>query len=60
MDVLIHISKNNKVPVARLDCCFGTNQQSDQQEHTGWIFFLGVLPYLAQVSVVKKIARYSA
>ncbi len=32
MDMSIHTSKNNNVPVARLDCCFGTNQQSGQQE----------------------------
>ncbi len=32
MDMLIHTSKNNKVPVARLDCCFGTNWQPGQQE----------------------------
>jgi hypothetical protein len=31
---VIHTSKNNKVPVARLDCCFGTNWQSGQQEQT--------------------------
>ncbi len=34
MDMLIHTSKNNNVPVARLDCCFGTNRQSGQQERT--------------------------
>jgi hypothetical protein len=34
MNMLIHTSKNNKVPVARLDCCFGTNRQSGQQEQT--------------------------
>jgi hypothetical protein len=34
MDMLIHTSKNNKVFVARLDCCFGTNRQSGQQEQT--------------------------
>ncbi len=34
MDMLIHASKNNKVPVARLDCCFGTNRKSGQQERT--------------------------
>ncbi len=34
MDMLIHTSKNNRVPVARLDCCFGTNQLSGQQEQT--------------------------
>ncbi len=34
MDMLIHTSKNNDVPVARLDCCFGTNRQSVQQEQT--------------------------
>jgi hypothetical protein len=34
MDMLIHTSKNNKVPVARLDCCFRKNWQSGQQEQT--------------------------
>jgi hypothetical protein len=34
MNMSIHMSKNNKVPVARLDCCFGTNWQSGQQEQT--------------------------
>jgi hypothetical protein len=34
MDMIIHTSKNNNVPVARLDCCFGTNWQSGQQKHT--------------------------
>ncbi len=34
MDMLIHTSKNNKVPAARLDYCFGTNRQSGQQEWT--------------------------
>ncbi len=34
MDMLVHTSKNNKAPVARLDCCFGTNWQSGQQEQT--------------------------
>ncbi len=34
MNMLTHTSKNNKVPVARLDCCFGTNRQSGQQEQT--------------------------
>ncbi len=28
MDMSIHTSKNNKVPIARLDYCFGTNRQS--------------------------------
>ncbi len=28
MDMLIHTSKHNRVPVARLDCCSGTNQLS--------------------------------
>ncbi len=37
MDMLIHTSKNNKVPVARLDCCFGTNWQPGQQEQTACI-----------------------
>ncbi len=34
MNMLIHTSKNNNMPVARLDCCFRTNQQSGQQEQT--------------------------
>jgi hypothetical protein len=34
IDMFIHTSKNNNVPVARLDCCFGTNWQSGQQEQT--------------------------
>jgi hypothetical protein len=34
MDMLIHTSTNNNMPVARLDCCFGTNQQCGQQERT--------------------------
>ncbi len=32
--MLIHTSKKNEMPVARLDCCFGTNWQSGQQEQT--------------------------
>ncbi len=34
MEMSIHTSKNNNVPVARLDCCFRTNWQSGQQEQT--------------------------
>jgi hypothetical protein len=34
MNMSIHTSKNYKVPVARLDCCFGLKQQSGQQEQT--------------------------
>jgi hypothetical protein len=37
MDMLIHTSKNNRVSVARLDCCFETNWQSGQQERTACI-----------------------
>ena len=32
MDMLIHTSKNKNVPVARLDCHFGSKQQSGKQE----------------------------
>jgi hypothetical protein len=34
MDMLIHTSKYNRVPVEWLDCCFGTNWLSGQQERT--------------------------
>jgi hypothetical protein len=37
IDMLIQTSKNNRVPVARLDCCFGTNWLSGQQEWTSCI-----------------------
>jgi hypothetical protein len=34
MEMLIHTSKHNNVPVARLDCCFGTNRIYGQNEGT--------------------------
>ena len=37
MDMLNNTSKNNRVPVARLDCCFGTNRLSGQQEQTACV-----------------------
>ncbi len=32
--MLIHTSKHNNAPVARLDCCFGTNRIYGQNECT--------------------------
>ncbi len=34
LEMLVHTSKHNNEPVARLDCCFGTNRISGQNEHT--------------------------
>jgi hypothetical protein len=34
MEMLIHTFKHNNVPVARLDCCFGTNRIYGQNERT--------------------------
>jgi hypothetical protein len=34
LEMLVHTSKHNNVPVARLDCCFGTNRISGQNEPT--------------------------
>jgi hypothetical protein len=34
MEMLIHTSKHNNAPVARLDCCFGTNCMYGQNKRT--------------------------
>jgi hypothetical protein len=51
MDMLMHTSKNNRVPVARLGFCFGTNQLSGQQERTACINHFDARSYDSHIDI---------